>query len=476
MAASSERSTETPVVRTCNKPLVFVGLACMTCAAAFLLQPMLTNQQVFVANMTVQRRLHRLAPAVAAPDVTTPAAARQTSNASHTHQLTAMNSQSSQDNFSATPAMYTRHKLFNTDDSTSFNFSDSLIKLVSQPRASVISENIYRETPMKNRIFRVIIWRPEKPSPRDQSLRSSFKRCPYHNCRYLRTGDAAELPRADAVVIHMSKARKDMFPADRKRRQIWIAYQRESPGRGIIRRRFNDYNGLFNATALYERTADIYSGYGFIDTATNRSFNSSRRVKVTRPRLVVWLASHCQTQRRREDYVKELQKHIPVDIYGACGNLTCAKSTKRACYRMIQETYKFHLSFENSLCVDYITEKAWNILQFNVVPIVLGAADYAAFLPPKSYIDIRDFSSPKQLADYLYMLDRNDTLYREYFDWKRRYRSVARVFNSCQWCAYLNRVDFNSTHIVERLDRFYDPEHNCVDPKTYYSGHASLGL
>ena len=200
-----------------------------------------------------------------------------------------------------------------------------------------------------------------------------------------------------------------------------------------------------------------------------------RSLNVSRPKLVVWFASHCPTQSRREDYVKELQKYIPVDVYGACGDLTCPKSQRPDCLRMMSTTYKFYLSFENSLCVDYITEKLWRILYFNVVPVVLGAADYSQFVPPSSYIDIRDFSSPKQLAEHLYMLNRNDTLYREYFEWKRHYRSNVGVANHCQWCAHLNRVG-DTTHIVQRLDRFYDPERNCVTPESFYAGHASLSL
>ncbi len=34
--------------------------------------------------------------------------------------------------------------------------------------------------------------------------------------------------------------------------------------------------------------------------------------------------------------------------------------------------YKFYLSFENTLCHGYLTEKLWARLQFNIVPVVMG--------------------------------------------------------------------------------------------------------
>ena len=43
------------------------------------------------------------------------------------------------------------------------------------------------------------------------------------------------------------------------------------------------------------------------------------------------------------------------------------------------------------------------------VPIIIN------LLPPKSYIDVNDFSSAKELAEYLLHLDKNDDLYNEYF-------------------------------------------------------------
>lgn len=37
------------------------------------------------------------------------------------------------------------------------------------------------------------------------------------------------------------------------------------------------------------------------------------RAFVKRPRLVAWMSSHCPTISKREEYVRELAKYIPVD-------------------------------------------------------------------------------------------------------------------------------------------------------------------
>ena len=42
---------------------------------------------------------------------------------------------------------------------------------------------------------------------------------------------------------------------------------------------------------------------------------------------------------------------------------------------MIAKKYKFYLSFENSNCVDYITEKFWDALKYKVRKILVLEQD-----------------------------------------------------------------------------------------------------
>ena len=88
------------------------------------------------------------------------------------------------------------------------------------------------------------------------------------------------------------------------------------------------------------------------------------------------------------------------------------------CEKIIENKYKFYLSFENSLCSDYVTEKLFRKLSLDIVPVVMGGADYNKKAPPKSFIDVMDFESPGHLAEFLLDLDKNDEEYLSYFWWK----------------------------------------------------------
>ena len=60
-------------------------------------------------------------------------------------------------------------------------------------------------------------------------------------------------------------------------------------------------------------------------------------------------------------YVQELRKYINVDIYGRCGDIHyCDKDSEyEDCRARTVRQYKFYLSFENSNCREYITEKVF---------------------------------------------------------------------------------------------------------------------
>ena len=74
----------------------------------------------------------------------------------------------------------------------------------------------------------------------------------------------------------------------------------------------------------------------------------------------------------------------------------------------------------------------------NVIPVVMGGANYSNLAIPGSYINVMDFKTVKQLAEYLQYLDKNNTAFNEYFKWRLKYK----VFRSnldlsmCQVCKW----------------------------------------
>jgi alpha-1,3-fucosyltransferase len=113
---------------------------------------------------------------------------------------------------------------------------------------------------------------------------------------------------------------------------------------------------------------------------------------------------------------------------------------------MLTTTYKFYLSFENSLCTDYVTEKLYRALNEYTIPIVFnGVKDMTMYSPPKSFINANDFNTPEDLVNYLKFLMSNPREYIKYFWWKKHYipktHPVFR-YTHCDLCKKLNDKSF----------------------------------
>lgn len=158
-----------------------------------------------------------------------------------------------------------------------------------------------------------------------------------------------------------------------------------------------------------------------------------RNYALNKTKKVAWFVSNCGARNNRLQYAQELSKHIQVDIYGSCGSYKCPRNIAHQCFDILDRDYKFYLAFENSNCKDYITEKLFvNSLSRNILPIVMGAPpeDYERSAPYRSYIHVDEFETPKELAEYLHTLDKNDELYNSYFKWK----GTGELINTYFWC------------------------------------------
>lgn len=202
---------------------------------------------------------------------------------------------------------------------------------------------------------------------------------------------------------------------------MWIYFGKEPPYKSSNWKPPDPTLLTFNWTMTYQRDSDIVFPYGkYLDSDPEIADNDNRNWAANKTRLIVWMSSNCKlTYWDRQSFVKKLKKLIAVDMYGACGTLTCPRG--KGC-DVLLSSYKFYLALENSQCKDYISEKFWsNAFSHQSVPIVYGTSieNYKSVAPPHSFIHLDEFSNMAALVKYIKYLDKNDTAYNEYFEWKR---------------------------------------------------------
>lgn len=254
---------------------------------------------------------------------------------------------------------------------------------------------------------------------------TKFK-CPVNTCTL--TSDRNLASTADMLLY------KDHYLSPgvaRSPHQIYMLYLLECP----YHTQYVKYPSVFNWTATYRTDSDIvtpYEKWHYFNPHV-RQMDQERNFAYNKTKKVAWFVSNCGARNGRLAFAQELKKYIQVDIYGACGSLSCSRTIADSCFDMLDQEYKFYLAFENSNCKDYITEKVYvNALKRSILPIVMGAPpeDYEKSAPYRSYIHVDEFATPKELAEYLHILDKNDDLYNSYFKWK----GTGEFINTFFWC------------------------------------------
>ncbi|XP_068608470.1 4-galactosyl-N-acetylglucosaminide 3-alpha-L-fucosyltransferase 9-like isoform X1 [Brachionichthys hirsutus] len=264
------------------------------------------------------------------------------------------------------------------------------------------------------------------------------------------TADRNLYNKSDAVIIHHRDISSDLSNLPQLQRpsfQKWIWMNFESPTHST---QLPGIENLFNLTLSYRRDADIEVPYGSIVVADSEE----DFIPPSKNKLICWIVSNWNQNHVRVKYYNELYKHIEVNAYGqAFGERLSDQDffpTIASC--------KFYLSFENSIHKDYITEKLYNPLSVGTVPVVLGPPrqNYENFIQGDAFIHVDDFASPKELADYLLLLDKNEEMYLKYFDWRRYFKVKKALFwaeHTCLACDYLRRHKEYKT--LNNLEKWY---------------------
>jgi|MDSY01.2.fsa_nt_gb alpha-1,3-fucosyltransferase len=138
------------------------------------------------------------------------------------------------------------------------------------------------------------------------------------------------------------------------------------------------------------------------------------------PAPVVALVGNCGGAGtfRRHVLLGHLMRYVKIDSLGGCRHNTGDRRVEQKAERAgALERYKFVISVENSVCPDYVTEKAVRAYRYQLVPIVMElegsgkgsdgsnstrkVPGYSQFYPPGSYLNAADFRSIKALGEHI---------------------------------------------------------------------------
>ena len=281
------------------------------------------------------------------------------------------------------------------------------------------------------------------------------------NC--IATYNKSKLHVADALLFHgrdVELNRNGIYSASTLRKlrrengkysQKWIFLAHETPQRD--ENIYKPFDGVFNWTATYNRNSDVFIPYGQFKRRNPTQTLTINYAKMKKY-LAAWPVSNCGVKLRLE-YALELEKYIPLTVYGGCGRLfknkgECPRQNKDCHDRL--GLYKFYFAFENEFCQDWMTEKYWRAIKVGSVPVVMGE-NFEGLAIPGSYIDVNNFTSIRKLADYLLFLDKNDEEYNKYFAHKSIFTEGGMSY-FCAICDKLNSVEFEKETEVRLSERY----------------------
>eukprot|EP00939_MAST-03C_sp_MAST-3C-sp1_P002882 g2882.t1 len=350
---------------------------------------------------------------------------------------------------------------------------------------------------------------------------SIYQSCEYKAC--WNTIDRGELNRSAALWFYCANMPdEDDYPPDffspGPKKTIFACM--ESPIFVRARQAISPKYALFDWTMTPNTDSDIspawYYSAGSQGGGIKALLNLGRAArslelptKSKRGSPVAWLVSNCKTPSRRENFVRELKKHMDVDVYGSgecvsecddeeagengacstterkpspaislkdkCPNDSRQRPDDTCVESVVLQSYYFYLALENSACRDYVTEKFWRALRLSIVPVVLSGDWYDDLVPPGYNVFVRasDFSTTEELAVYLNNLASDEDRYREYFRWREvPFHELPESFRNnvaeaempwCSLCRKLHEPDSARSGLPTRnVSRWFGVNENCM--------------
>ncbi|CAF1334288.1 unnamed protein product [Adineta steineri] len=310
--------------------------------------------------------------------------------------------------------------------------------------------------------------------------------CPFLSNYCEVTDNKTLFSEADAVVYHMRddinlrEARRYRQPEQRFVFALW-----ESPSHTP---NLKSYKKFFNWTMTYRFKSHIiapyYSSNAYIHTSSDyykflikenatKNLNLQFQKPIYRPSdsileekklgTIAALISNPGGSSGRLMFIKHLKRYIDIKVYGRQGE-PCPTSVN--CMEFISKNYYFFLSFENSLCRDYTTEKFFTPIKYPIVPIVLGRTNYSYFIPSSGFIDTNDYTNLSSLAQYIKEIRQDKEKYLSFFSWKENYVWGISGFLTplCDLCLRLH-LD-SKPNVIDDINAWWNDD-ACTRPRKF---------
>eukprot|EP00775_Hariotina_reticulata_P009873 gene9873-10031_t len=146
---------------------------------------------------------------------------------------------------------------------------------------------------------------------------------------------------------------------------------------------------------------------------------------------ILHISSNCKTNSHREDAVSSLQEQLQqqksslqLHSYGECARNMGEKELKELAslgVTKLSRRYKFCLAMENTIEMDYITEKVYHALESGCIPIYYGAPNVNDYIPDAAgIINYSKLRSPAALLKELERLAADESAYSQMLAWRKK--------------------------------------------------------
>lgn len=206
-----------------------------------------------------------------------------------------------------------------------------------------------------------------------------------------------------------------------------------------------DSDIVFSHSQIAEKIrTDDYSGYNSYPSM----FDLKKKTKI------IALVSTDELGIRNKKYILNLSRYLTISKYDI--NLIQKLNTRERVFSELEATFHFVLIVQKYDCNDYVTEIMYNLLDYHVVPVLIGSSDYNETLPADSFVAAKNFKDHEALAMHLEKLAANHDEYVKYFAWRFNY-SLSHSYTAipCDVCNMLNMYKYEK-HYENIQSWFFD--------------------